>query len=84
MRITEGRLRSIIRSVLKESVETSVPLGKGYGCEVYGESIDFDSFVLKIVTKMRNQTVNSLFNSIQNNVFNSQKFSQLYFNSYSY
>ena len=54
MRLTESKLRRVIRSVLKESIGSGPLLGKGYGCEVYGESIDFDSFVLKIVITKEN------------------------------
>lgn len=49
MRITESKLRRIIKNVIAESVGSGLKLGDGYGCEVYGESIDFDSFTLRIV-----------------------------------
>ena len=49
MRITEKRLRSIVKNVIAEAAISGPQLSKGYGCVVYGESIDFDSFVLRIV-----------------------------------
>tara|TARA_B100001059_G_scaffold229458_1_gene262073 strand:- start:94 stop:423 length:330 start_codon:yes stop_codon:yes gene_type:complete len=49
MRITESKLRRVIRSVILESAVSEPQLGKGYGVVVYGHSITFDSFVLKIV-----------------------------------
>lgn len=49
MRITENRLRRIVKKVISESAGSGPQLGDGYGCKVYGESIDFDSFILRIV-----------------------------------
>ena len=49
MKITENRLRRIIEKVILESAGSGPQLGKGYGCEVYGENIDFDSFALRII-----------------------------------
>lgn len=46
MKITESKLRKIIRSVITESA-----ISARAGCEVFGESIDFNSFVLRIVLK---------------------------------
>ena len=49
MRISEKKLRSVVRNIIAESTSSAPKLGKGYGCVVYGESINFDSFVLRIV-----------------------------------
>ena len=49
MKITERRLRSIVKNVIAESAVSGPQLGKAYGCVVYGESVSFDSFVLRVV-----------------------------------
>ena len=49
MRITESRLRSVIRKTISESAVGKKTLATAYGCEVFGHSITFDSFMLEVV-----------------------------------
>ena len=49
MKLTERRLRNIVKNVIAEAAMSGPQLSKAYGCVVYGESVSFESFVLRVV-----------------------------------